>query len=133
SPLTWTLQICRKPTLASEHLLSYFGSKDMGVAHTLFRRFIWSDNALWKEDIQHHRVAVVLAGRDVIVDTNAIGAYLTGTHDWSLETESWENGVWKGDGLEVLWFQDLDHGEVFSRRRTRQRLVDIVRRFVAEE
>ncbi|KAK2923385.1 hypothetical protein FoTM2_016909 [Fusarium oxysporum f. sp. vasinfectum] len=125
--------ICRKPTQASEHLLSYFGSKDMGVAHTLFRRFIWSDNALWKEDIQHHRVAVVLAGRDVIVDTNAIVAYLTGTHDWSLETESWENGVWKGDGLEVLWFQDLDHGEVFSRRRTRQRLVDIVRRFVAEE
>ncbi|WZH42156.1 uncharacterized protein QYS62_003146 [Fusarium acuminatum] len=122
-----------KPTQASEHLLSYFGSKDMGVAHTLFRRFIWSDNALWKEDIQHHHVAVVLAGRDVIVDTNAIGAYLTGTHDWSLETESWENGVWKGDGLEVLWFQDLDHGEVFSRRRTRQRLVDIVRRFVAEE
>ncbi|KAK2666307.1 hypothetical protein RAB80_017964 [Fusarium oxysporum f. sp. vasinfectum] len=126
-------EICRKPTQASEHLLSYFGSKDMGVAHTLFRRFIWSDNALWKEDIQHHRVAVVLAGRDVIVDTNAIVAYLTGTHDWSLETESWENGVWKGDGLEVLWFQDLDHGEVFSRRRTRQRLVDIVRRFVAEE
>ncbi|KAH7471302.1 hypothetical protein FOMA001_g12992 [Fusarium oxysporum f. sp. matthiolae] len=126
-------QICRKPTQASEHLLSYFGSKDMGVAHPLFRRFIWSDNALWKEDIQHHRVAVVLAGRDVIVHTNAIVAYLTGTHDWSLETESWENGVWKGDGLEVLWFQDLDHGEVFSRRRTRQRLVDIVRRFVAEE
>ncbi|KAJ3453283.1 hypothetical protein MRS44_017530 [Fusarium solani] len=85
-------QLCRKPTHASEHLLSYFGSKDMGVAHTLFRRFIWSDNALWKEDIQDHRVAVVLAGRDVIVDTKAIGAYLTGADDWSLETESWENG-----------------------------------------
>jgi len=78
-------------------------------------------------------VAVVLAGRDVIVDTNVIGAYLTGTHDWYLQTESWENGVWKGDTLEVLWLQDLDHREVFSRRRMRQRLVDIVRRFVAEE
>ncbi|KAH6985552.1 hypothetical protein EDB80DRAFT_767963 [Ilyonectria destructans] len=129
----WERFICRKPTHASEHLLSYFGSKDMGVAHTLFRRFIWSDNALWKEDIQDHRVAVVLAGRDVIVDTKAIGAYLTGADDWSLETESWEHGVWKGDGLDVLWFQDLDHGEVFSGRRTRKRLVDIVRRFVVEE
>jgi hypothetical protein len=105
----------------------------MGVAHTLFRRFIWSDNVLWKEDIQDHRVAVVLAGRDVIVDTKAIGAYLTGADDWSLETESWENGVWKGDGLDVLWFQDLDHGEVFNGGRTRKRLVDIVRRFVVEE
>jgi hypothetical protein len=64
--------------LASEYLLSYFGSKDMGVAHTLFRRFIWSDNALWKEDVQGHHVAVVLAGKDVIVDTKVIGAYLTG-------------------------------------------------------
>lgn len=105
----------------------------MGVAHTLFRRFIWSDNALWKEDIQGHRVAVLLAGRDAIVDTKAVGAYLTGADDWSLETESWENGVWKGDGLDVLWFQDLDHGEVFSGRRARKRLVDIVRRFVEEE
>jgi hypothetical protein len=105
----------------------------MGVAHTLFRRFIWSDNVLWKEDIQHHRVAVVLAGRDAIVDTNAVAAYLTGTDDWALETESWENGIWKGDGLDVLWFQDLDHGEVFSRRRTRKRLVDIISRFAADE
>ena len=105
----------------------------MGVAHTLFRRFIWSDNILWKEDIQRHRVAVVLAGRDAIVDTNAVGAYLTGTDDWSLQTESWENGVWSGDGLDVLWFQDLDHGEVFYRRGTRKTLVDIVRRFAAEE
>ncbi|PTB61710.1 hypothetical protein BBK36DRAFT_1131147 [Trichoderma citrinoviride] len=125
--------LCRKPTHPSEHLLSYFGSKDMGVAHTLFRRFIWSDNILWKEDIQRHRVAVVLAGRDAIVDTNAVGAYLTGTDDWSLQTESWENGVWSGDGLDVLWFQDLDHGEVFYRRGTRKTLVDIVRRFAAEE
>jgi hypothetical protein len=105
----------------------------MGVAHTLFRRFIWSDNVLWKEDIQHHRVAVVLAGRDAIVDTNAVAAYLTGTDDWALETESWENGIWKGDGLDVLWFRDLDHGEVFSRRRTRKRLVDIISRFAADE
>ncbi|KAJ3453231.1 hypothetical protein MRS44_013203 [Fusarium solani] len=122
----------RKPTLPSEHLLSYFGSKDMGVAHTLFRRFIWSDNALWKEDVQGHHVAVVLAGKDVIVDTKVIGAYLTGADYWPPDTGSWENGIWKGDGLDVLWFQELDHGEAFSRRRTRKRLVDIVRRFVVE-
>jgi hypothetical protein len=88
---------------------------------------------LWKEDIQEHRVAIVLAGRDVIVDANAIGTYLMGSDDWSLETESWENGVWKGNRLDILWLQELNHGEVFSRRRERKRLVDIVRRFVAEE
>ncbi|KAH6871980.1 hypothetical protein B0T10DRAFT_416710 [Thelonectria olida] len=124
--------ICRKPTHANEHLLSYFGSKDMGISHTLFRRFIWADNALWKEDIQCHDVTVVLAGRDVIVDTKVIGAYLTGADEWFLETRSGEDGVWKGDGLDLLWFPGLDHGQVFDERRTRKRLVDIVRRFRVE-
>ncbi|KAK7211062.1 hypothetical protein V2G26_018240 [Clonostachys chloroleuca] len=89
------------PTHANEHLLSYFGSKDMVVAHTLFRRFVWSDNALWKEDIQDHRVAVVLADRDVIVATTEIGPYLMGVDVRSLETQNWEIGVCKGDGLDV--------------------------------
>lgn len=34
--------------------------------------------------------------------------------------------VWKGNGLDVLECQDLDHGQVFHRKRTRERLVDIV-------
>ncbi|EEU33859.1 uncharacterized protein NECHADRAFT_101054 [Fusarium vanettenii 77-13-4] len=125
--------VYRKPCHANEHLLSYFGSKDMGISHTLFRRFFWTDNILWKEDIQGHRVTVVLGGRDAIIDTKVIGAYLTGSDDWNLETTSWKDGVWKGDGLDVLWFHDLDHGQVFKGRRTRMRLVDIVRRFCVEE
>ncbi|KAH7118265.1 hypothetical protein B0J13DRAFT_458337, partial [Dactylonectria estremocensis] len=124
--------ICRKPTQANEHLLSYFGSKDMGVSHTLFRRFFWADNILWKEDIQGHCVTVVLASSDIIVNTKAIGAYLTGADDWILETSHWEDGIWKGNGLDVLWFQDLDHGQVFDTRRMRGRLVNIVRRFCVE-
>ncbi|KAH7118145.1 hypothetical protein B0J13DRAFT_532965 [Dactylonectria estremocensis] len=131
--MTWKLPlICRKPTQANEHLLSYFGSKDMGVSHTLFRRFFWADNILWKEDIQGHRVTVVLASSDIVVNTKAIGAYLTGADDWILETSHWEDGIWKGNGLDVLWFQDLDHGQVFDTRRMRGRLVNIVRRFCVE-
>ncbi|KAH7147026.1 hypothetical protein B0J13DRAFT_664913 [Dactylonectria estremocensis] len=101
--------ICRKPARANEHLLSYFSSKDMGVSHT-----------------------VVLAGSDIVIDTKTIGAYLTGADDWILETSHWEDGIWKGDGLDVVWFQDLDHGQVFNTRSRRGRLVDIVRRFCVE-
>jgi len=105
----------------------------MGVSHTLSRRFFWADNVLWKEDIQGRRVTVVLAGRDVIIDTKIIAAYLTGSDDWILDSAGWEDGVRKGDGPDVLWFQDMDHGQVFEESRTRGRLVDIVRRFCAEE
>ncbi|RYP47620.1 hypothetical protein DL768_006349 [Monosporascus sp. mg162] len=127
------MSICRKPTNANEYLLSYFGSKDIGVAHTLFRRFFWAENILWKEDIQNHRVAVSLAGSDLIVNAKVIRAYLTGGDDWTLANEDSEDGDWKGDGLDVLWFPGFHHGQVFDKRNTRTRLVDVVRRFCIEE
>ncbi|KAH7146817.1 hypothetical protein B0J13DRAFT_595239 [Dactylonectria estremocensis] len=39
----------RKPSRASEYLLSYFGSKDMGVSHTPFRHFFWADNVFYSQ------------------------------------------------------------------------------------
>lgn len=103
----------------------------MGVSHTLFRRFFWAENILWKEDIQGHQVTVVLAGRDLIVDTKAVAAYLTGADDWMLETGGKDRRL-EGDALNMVWFQDLDHGQVFDKRRTRQLLVDIMRRYSRE-
>ena len=104
----------------------------MGVSHTLFRRFFWADNVLWKEDIQGHHVTVVLAGRDIVIDSKAIWAYLTGSADRIGDTDDRKDGEWKCDGLDVLWFQDLDHGQVFDEKRTRTRLDQIVRRLCKE-
>lgn len=103
----------------------------MGVSHTLSRRFFWAENILWKEDIQGHRVTATLAERDLIVDTEAVGAYLAGGDDWiqETETENWKDKPWKGDGLEVLWFPGLDHAQVFDKKRSRQRLVDVIRKY----
>lgn len=96
----------------------------MGVSHTLSRRFFWSENILWKEDIQCRRVTVVLG--------EVVGMYLTGADNRGRETGSWKEGVWKGDGLDVLWFRELDHAQVFDKKRTRGRLVDVVRRYCTE-
>lgn len=105
----------------------------MGVSHTLFRRFFWADNVLWKEDIHGHCVTVVLAGRDIVVNTKVIRAYLTGSEDEALETGSSEDEeAWKGNGLDVLWFPNLDHGQVFDDKRARSKLVQTVRRFCSQ-
>jgi hypothetical protein len=110
----------------------------MGVSHALSRHFFWSENILWKEDIAIHRVTVVLGGQDLIVNAAAVKAYLLGENSARSEefakAEKWENGdrgtsPWKGDGLDVLWFPDLDHAQTFDKRRTRRRLTDIVRRY----
>ena len=79
---------------------------------------------MWKEDIRNHRVTVVLGGRDLIVDTEVVKAYLTKN-----ESVRPEKGSWKGDGLDVLWFPELDHAQVFDTKSTRVRLVNIVRSY----
>jgi hypothetical protein len=105
----------------------------MGVSHTLSRRFFWSQNILWKEDIGHRCVTVVLGGKDLIVDTKAVRNYLAGTGNKTSEKDGWEEGVWKGDGLDLIWFEELDHGQVFDKKQTRERLVCAVRRYCAQQ
>ena len=84
---------------------------------------------MWKEDIRNHRVTVVLGGKDLIVDTEVVKAYLTENESVGPGKGSWKGGVWKGDGLDVLWFPELDHAQVFDTKSTRARLVKIVRSY----
>ncbi|KIL87061.1 hypothetical protein FAVG1_09615 [Fusarium avenaceum] len=121
--------ICREPSIPHEHLLSYFGSKDIGIAHTLFRRFFWADNLLWKEDIQDRPAAVVLAGRDSVIDTRAIRAYLQGSESWASEKVDVSNPSSKSGQMDVVWFEDFDHGQVFDHKKTRNSVVKIIRKF----
>ena len=67
----------RKPKRANEHQLHYFASRDIGISHALSRHFFWLENALWEKDIEGRDVTVSLAGKDLIVDTEAVRRYLT--------------------------------------------------------
>jgi hypothetical protein len=101
----------------------------MGVSHTLFRRFFWSENILWKEDIRNRSMTVVLSGKDLIVNTKAVRAYLTEGGVVRGEDEDWKEGACKDNEPHVLWFPELDHGQVFDKKSTRAQLVDITRSY----
>ena len=94
------------------------------------------------------RVSVSLAGRDLIVDTEAVGKYLAqGTvHSAAVQTDSSKMGEsdeelsvingeaskhnpWKDSGFRVLWFDDTDHGQVFEEKSKRARLVKEVKTY----
>ncbi|KAK0310132.1 hypothetical protein LTR82_014955 [Friedmanniomyces endolithicus] len=142
----------RKPKSANEWQLWYFASKDPGVAHTLGRHFFWSENVLWRDHImgmvdEGMKITVSLASRDLIVDTKAVGAYLMenevpdpvvvedvakGAH-MELEVKghdrgglAWKTRPWLGKGLEVLWWDDLDHAQVFDDKGKRAKLVEVL-------
>lgn len=165
----------RQPIRANEHQLYYFASMDMGVSHTLARHFFWNENVLWKKDIGDRKVTVSLGGRDLIVNTEAVGRYLSGNepvkHGYEngfmngsgsgseailidLESddetdpglrmrggegtsfdsreegdEEWKCRPWKGTGIDVLWFRDLDHAQVFDKKSTRRRLINAIHEY----
>ncbi|KAL8871383.1 MAG: hypothetical protein Q9174_002768 [Haloplaca sp. 1 TL-2023] len=122
---------CRQPMEANEHQLYYFASMDMGVAHTLSRRFFWQQNILWKHDIKGRRVTVVLCGQDLITNTKAVGEYLTAHEDRSSATTSWKDKEWTGRELDIIWYEDLDHAQVFEAKRNHDRLVKVVRQYTS--
>lgn len=99
------------------------------------------------------RITASLARRDLIVDTEAVGAYLMQDDvvpDPVLRRRDGEDGVseregvmglevegenkkqeWKerefvGKGLEVLWWDELDHAQVFDIKETREKLVRVL-------
>jgi len=75
---------------------------------------------MWKEDLDRgRRVVVVLSEEDQIVDAKAVRKYLTGE----------ERLRWEKDGLEVLWYPDLDHATVWDTEERRKPILEIVRRF----
>lgn len=138
----------RPPKHANEWQLWYFASKDPGIASTLGRHFFWSENVLWRDRIMElvqsgMRVTASLASHDLIVDTEAVGTYLTehqvpdpvfkSDGDRTVmelqtpsATSSWKQRRWKGDGLEVIWWQGFDHAQVFDKQETRAKLVDVL-------
>ncbi|KAL8680854.1 MAG: hypothetical protein Q9186_002973 [Xanthomendoza sp. 1 TL-2023] len=120
---------CRQPVEANEHQLYYFASMDMGVAHALSRRFFWQDNILWKHELGGRRVTIVLAGKDLIVNTHAVGQYLAGDEHKTSQGTDWRRWEWKGTGLDIIWHNDLDHAQVFDTKPDYSQLVEVVRRY----
>lgn len=94
-------------------------------------RFFWSENILWKQDILGRQVTVSLSGQDLIVDTAAVGQYLAANDDNMPAEDDWRRREWTGQGLNILWFEDLDHAQVFDSCRHRHILVNVVREYSA--
>lgn len=157
----------RKPQKANEYLLYYFASMDLGVSHTLSRHFFWSENVLWKKDLSGRNMTVCLSGKDLIVNTEAVGSYLASKDDHRelapsasqssgslidilpLETPSsatdaddaplntldgqdldaWKHRPWTGKGIDIFWFENIDHAQIFDKEARRRPLINALRQY----
>jgi len=116
--------VYRSPRMANEWQLWYFASRDPDVSRALSRNFFWTENIMWKDELEGHRVAVALSGDDQIVPSEAVRRYLTG--------EAEMQQYWSKDGLEVLFYPGIDHATIFDTIQRRASLVEILDRFVLD-
>ena len=77
-------------------------------------------------------MTVSLAGKDLIVDTEAVGSYLAQNRDSRLAPAAWKQQEWKGIGLDILWFEELDHAQVFDSKNNCEILANVVRAYSIE-
>eukprot|EP00927_Polykrikos_kofoidii_P036501 TRINITY_DN30823_c0_g1_i1.p1 TRINITY_DN30823_c0_g1~~TRINITY_DN30823_c0_g1_i1.p1 ORF type:complete len:886 (-),score=137.94 TRINITY_DN30823_c0_g1_i1:55-2712(-) len=90
----------RKPSEPTQLLINYFLAKELYIAHSLSRNFIWHHNLLWPEDLPCPTL-VVLDGLDSIIPAHSVRRYLS----------AYKQRV-PSAPLNLLWFPDLGHGEL---------------------
>lgn len=87
------------------------------------------------------QAAVFLSGRDLIVDTHTVAHYLASEGDFG--SESANSGLFNilehvpgtnrnymaPSGIEIVWFPDLDHAQIFEQREDRRRVIEVVKRY----
>ncbi|KFY20128.1 hypothetical protein V491_03966 [Pseudogymnoascus sp. VKM F-3775] len=110
----------------------------MGAAHTLARRFSWTDNILWKDDLKGRRWTIFLSELDIIVAADAIGRYLTRPNGVKAlkddrQASEWRTTEWTGGELDVIWLKGLNHAEVFDTKRDRKMVIDIAMNYSSGE
>jgi hypothetical protein len=106
----------------------------MCVAHSLTRRFDWSENVLWKDDMKGRAVMVALASEDIILDPIAVHDYL---NDDELEPRSYRaDEIGHGgrhqqriSGLDIVWFDGVNHAEMFDSAKGWNPLVTILQSY----
>jgi len=90
-----------------------------------------ASGALTPRSIDEDKQTVTSAPQEPIKDISTITENKADDTIVIDETE-WKSREWKGEGIEVLWWPDLDHAQVLERRERRAKLVGIMRGYTAQ-
>jgi len=113
--------VYRPPSSPTQLLLSYFGARELFIAHSLSRNFFWFENIIWPQQLSKSTL-VVLSGRDSIVPAHSLRRYLTAYKK--------RHGL---HNLKVLWYPRLGHGEFQMPGNGTDALTEIVKEMATLE
>lgn len=130
----WNENVLWKKDLKGRKMTASLGGRDLIVATEAVGRYLsdqpksvlatgYSDHAPEtvgvEENADHQESNVRMRGGEII--------------DADLEEEEWKSRPWSGNGIDVLWFKELDHAQVFDKIATRRRLITAIRAYCEDE
>ncbi|KAI4599578.1 hypothetical protein KJ359_002025 [Pestalotiopsis sp. 9143b] len=127
----------RTPRTAAELQVRDLAALDPGVARLLARSGPhWSEYGLSREDLLGRRATVVAAGRDCVLDANAIAGYVYYGDVKYLTSADIEElrgtpELWTGqaEGPELIYLHDRDHGQCLRVPAEMRRVANVVERY----
>eukprot|EP01102_Stenamoeba_stenopodia_P004439 TRINITY_DN14748_c0_g1_i1.p1 TRINITY_DN14748_c0_g1~~TRINITY_DN14748_c0_g1_i1.p1 ORF type:complete len:576 (+),score=138.02 TRINITY_DN14748_c0_g1_i1:274-2001(+) len=95
--------VYKKPETAMELLRDYFVTKELYIANSLSKRFVWFHNVLWADQLTRGRTTVILSSNDDIVPSSKVQQYLI------------SSAVQNQKKVDVIWLPETTHaGCLFS-------------------
>ncbi|ETS79627.1 hypothetical protein PFICI_09480 [Pestalotiopsis fici W106-1] len=122
----------RTPQTAPELQARALAALDPGVAHTLARRMHWPEHTLLRENLVGRRTTAVVAGRDCIINANAVAGYVYYSDAGYITSADAEElrktpELWTGRAeLELIYLHDRGHGQCMRAPAEMRRVTNVV-------
>ena len=135
----WSENILWKEDIGDRNLTISLSGRDLIVDTTSVGRYMASDTPPWTKispplpvliDIDQSSDPEAQQGRKSSIARSRV-VDLEANPD-TLVTDEWKERSWKGKGTDVLWFETLDHAQVFDQSSTRRPLLHAIKMYCTE-
>jgi hypothetical protein len=117
----------KKPKTLWEWVIYLGASKEITVAHALYRHFCWHKNILWLEDVDPSiGVVVGIGSLDEISDMKAVGEYVKKCSEKRKKQRRDDSGLTIAEITCVEW-KDYHHGQILVSRQPLQQFISVIK------
>ena len=142
----WSDVILWKKDVGDRLLTVSLAQRDLIVNTEAVGQYLASSNNEWMEDTIHLQNGNCHAGDFAKVNGNGYAnsngsisndsvkqnGYANG-HVYNMKDkmaiDDWKSRPWRGRGLEILWYQGIDHAQVFDSRKSRKKLINAIKTY----
>lgn len=134
----WSESILWKEDLEGRNVTVSLSGRDLIVDTESVGRYLAAGNAPWTSSTASS--ALLVGVEDVSrerVDRKAssVRAERVGSdadEEADMQVEAWKDQLWEGHQIDLLWFENLDHAQVFDKAATRRPLLRAIKTYCSE-